>query len=118
MEFLLGLLTGLAIGFIWGVWRATQSFIERIIERPDDIKEIMERVNQAAKTDQSESQSQSQTAVEYTTEWHNDVCYLYDNKGNFMAQGNSVTEAMERAEKRFPGLKLNFRIKDPEKSNQ
>lgn len=110
MEFLTGLIIGISIGFVWGVWRATQSFIERIINQPEEIQEIIKRVNQSAETDQSESQ----TVVEYTTEWHNDVCYLYDNKGKFIAQGNSVTEAMERAEKRFPGLKLNFRIKDPD----
>ena len=49
MEFLVGIIMGIAIGFLWGVWRATQSFIERIIERPEEIRELMDRVNQTVK---------------------------------------------------------------------
>ncbi len=116
MEFLTGLLIGIALGFFWGVWRATQSFIERIIERPDEIKEIMDRVSRAAQADQSDAETQ--TDQEYRTEWHNDICYLYDSKDNFLAQGSSVVEAMQRAEQRFPGMKLEFRVKEPKESSQ
>lgn len=111
MDFVLGLLVGIAIGFLWGVWRATQSFIQRIIEQPEEIRELMTRVNQTVK----EETVQEST---YRTEWHDNVCYLYDNKDNFLAQGNSVIEAMERAEQRFPGLKLNFRVNESKESNQ
>jgi len=115
MEFLLGLTFGVAIGFLWGVWRATQSFIQRIIDHPEEIKEIMRKVSDSVQHDTEEPKTLEQ---EYRTEWHENVCYLYDHKDNFLAQGNSVTEAMERAEQRFPGLKLNFRINEPNKSSQ
>lgn len=115
MEFLVGIIMGIAIGFLWGVWRATQSFIERIIERPEEIRELMDRVNQTVKEDTATSQPQEQ---EYRTEWHNNVCYLYDSKDNFLAQGSTIVEAMDRAEKRFPGMKLAFRLNEPNKSNQ
>jgi len=114
MDFLLGLLTGVAIGFLWGVWRATQSFIQRIVEQPEEIRELMERVNRTVQ----EEVKTPRREQEYRTEWHDNVCYLYDNKDNFLAQGNSVTEAMERAEQRFPGLKLNFRVNESKESNQ
>lgn len=116
MEFLLGLMTGIAIGFIWGVWRATQSFIERIINQPEEIKELMSRVNTAVQKDRDESNPKS--SKDYRTEWHHGQCYLYDANDNFLAQGESIIEAMDRAEKRFPGLKLHFELKTPEKSNQ
>lgn len=118
MEFLTGLLIGVAIGFLWGVWRATQSFIERIIERPEEIREIMDRVNRAVQQEQTENTEQEQLNEAYTTEWHDDVCYLYDSRGNFMAQGSTVIEAMSKAEQRFPGMKLDFRLNESNKSNQ
>lgn len=115
MEFLLGITVGVAIGFFWGVWRATQSFIERIIEHPEEIKELMSRVKAAA---ENEPESKDSAAEEYRTEWHDNICYLYDCNDNFMAQGANIIEAMKNAEQRFPGLKLNFRINDPNESNQ
>lgn len=115
MEFFIGLLTGIAIGFFWGVWRATQGFIQRIIENPDEIRELMDKVDRTVKEEVSKKQSKEEV---YRTEWHNDVCYLYDSKDNFLAQGSSITEAMDRAEKRFPGLKLTFRLNEPKESNQ
>lgn len=115
MEFLLGITVGVAIGFFWGVWRATQSFIERIIERPEEIKDLMSRVQAAA---ENEPESKDSELQEYRTEWHDNVCYLYDHKDNFLAQGSSITEAMERAEKRFPKMKLVFRLNEPKESNQ
>lgn len=111
MDFILGIILGISIGFLWGVWRATQSFIERIIEQPEEIKELMLRVHDAAEKQTASVDADQQ---QYRTEWHQGVCYLYDSQDNFMAQGTDVIEAMKNAERRFPGLKLNFRIKDPD----
>jgi hypothetical protein len=113
--FLTGLLLGIALGFVWGVWRATQSFIQRIVEQPEEIRELMNRVDLAVK---KETDTQEPKSEEYRTEWHQGVCYLYDSKDRFMAQGADVLEAMSNAEKRFPGIKLNFRVNEPNKSNQ
>ncbi len=112
--FITGLLVGVAIGFMWGVWRATQSFIERIINEPEEFKELLAKIDSAVK-DEPKKESIEQ---DYRTEWHQGVCYLYDSKDNFMAQGSSITEAMHNAEKRFPGLKLNFRLNETNKSSQ
>jgi len=113
MDFLFGILIGISIGFLWGVWRATQSFIQRIVEHPEEIKELMTKID-------SEVQKETEVKLnqEYTTEWHQGVCYLYDSKDRFMAQGSDVTEAIINAEKRFPGMKFNIRAKDSNKSNQ
>lgn len=119
MEFLSGIIVGIAIGFIWGVWRATQSFIQRIVDNPEEIKEIMSRIERISKEDtESDKQVIPEIDQEYRTEYHHGMCYLYDSKDNFMAQGSDIIEAMNNAERRFPGLKLNFRINDPNKSNQ
>ncbi len=120
MEFLLGLLTGLALGFLWGVWRATQSFIERIIERPEEIREIMDRVkriNDEVQTELVEEQGESK-ANEVKMEFHQGVCYIYDQNDQFLAQGATAVEAINRAEQRFPGLKLAIRTNTDDKSSQ
>lgn len=113
MDFLLGIIIGISIGFLWGVWRATQSFIQRIIESPEEIRELMTKVDTAVK-----SETEPAVKEEFRTEWHQGICYLYDNQDNFMAQGADVIEAMKNAEKRYPKLNLTFRIKDPDESNQ
>lgn len=114
MEFVLGLLTGILVGFIWGVWRTTQSVIERIMERPEEIRDIIQRVE--AMRDQGPDRSAE--VQEFKTEWHDDVCYLYDHDDRFLAQGSSVTEAIERAQRRFPELKLSVRVNRSDKSTQ
>lgn len=119
MEFLTGLIIGISIGFVWGVWRATQSFIERIINKPEEIKEIMSRVERLnQENNELELTEDRLKSQDVRAEFINDVCYLYDHKDNFLAQGANVLEAMDNAEKRFPGLKLNFRINEPNESHQ
>ena len=121
MEMLLiGLLIGIVIGFFWGVWRTTQGFIERIIDHPEEIKELMVKFEQINRDAEDEIAKINNTDQEYEfkTEWHNDVCYLYDIKDNFLAQGASVVEAMSHAEKRFPELKLKNRANSAEQSSQ
>ena len=107
---------GIAIGFFWGIWRATQSFIERIVNEPEEIRELMNRVNKSVK--EETDKLKESTEQDYRTEWHDGQCYLYDSKDNFLAQGETIIEAMDRAEKRFPELKLNFRLNTSDKSNQ
>jgi MFS superfamily sulfate permease-like transporter len=116
MDFLIGIIMGIAIGFFWGIWRATQSFIERIVNEPEEIRELMNRVNKSVK--EETDKLKESTEQDYRTEWHDGQCYLYDSKDNFLAQGETIIEAMDRAEKRFPGLKLNFRLNTSDKSNQ
>lgn len=118
MEFIVGLILGITIGFIWGVWRATQSFIERIIERPDEIREIMSKVEKIAEEDRIESKEEPANSNDIRAEFHQGVCYLYDHNDRFLAQGATATEAMTNAERRFPELKLRFRLNEPKESNQ
>jgi hypothetical protein len=120
MEFLLGLLTGLAVGFLWGVWKSTQSFIERIIERPDEIREIMDRVKRINNETQTEITEESTQPMsnEVKMEFHQGVCYIYDQNDQFLAQGATAVEAINRAEQRFPGLKLAIRTNTDDKSSQ
>lgn len=120
MEFILGLITGLVVGFIWGVWRATQSFIERIIERPEEIQEIMNRVKTASQEVRTEMAQESGElpSNEIKAEFHDGVCYLYDHNDKFLAQGPTVTDAIDLAKKRFPGMKFNYRLNESKVSSQ
>ena len=117
MEFVLGVIVGLAIGFLWGVWRATQSFIERIIERPDDIREIMAKVEQIQRDDEEQATT-DQELQPVRAEFINNVCYLYDANDQFLAQGDSATAAIQAAKKRFPDMTFAIRLNDTDKSAQ
>ncbi len=120
MDFIIGLFIGVSLGFFWGVWRATQSFIERIMERPEEIREIMSRVE---KIHQESDQEIEQAAISATTnevraEFHQGVCYLYDHNDQFLAQGATASDAMDAAKKRFPDMKFYYRLNDADKSSQ
>lgn len=117
MEFIIGLFVGIGIGFFWGVWRATHSFIERIMERPEEIKEIMDRVQRIHQDHERdlarfEQLAQAEELNTVRAEFINDVCYLYDHNDQFLAQGASATEAIRAAELRFPGMKFAVRLND------
>ena len=118
MEFLTGLITGLVIGFLWGVWRATQSFIQRIIEQPEEIREIMERVERVSQDQPEVKANTSKEKNDVQAEFHQGVCYLYDHKGKFLAQGSTVNEAITAAEQRFPGMTFTFRVNESKESAQ
>ncbi len=119
MEFILGLITGLVVGFIWGVWKSTQSFIERIIERPEEIREIMDRVKKINDESQTETKEEVQSSTNNVrAEFHQGVCYLYDHNDKFLAQGATPSDAIDAAKKRFPDMKFYFRVNIPEESNQ
>lgn len=116
MDFILGLITGIAIGFFWGIWRATQSFIERIIERPEEIREIMQRVEQVSKEEQQESTT-TEPKADIKIEKHNDVVYLYDQDDTFLAQGPDITSALTAAQRRFPDRKFYYRLNESNESS-
>lgn len=111
MEMLfIGLLIGLALGFFWGVWRATQGFIERIMNNPDSIQDLMQRVAAIKRDAEQELAQDSELEIHVVTmERHQGVTYLYDRDDQFIAQGATDTEALEQAERRFPGTKFAFR---------
>jgi MFS superfamily sulfate permease-like transporter len=117
MDFFLGILFGIAIGFFWGVWRATQSFIQRIVDKPEEIREIMSRVQQLSKEDNITTPS-TDTPNDIKIEHHQGVVYLYDNNNEFLAQGNSISDALTVAKQRFPDRKFAYRVNLPEESNQ
>ena len=118
MDFLLGILTGIAIGFFWGVWRATQSFIQRIVDKPEEIQEIMSQVQQLSKEEDNTTTPLTDTSNDIKIEHHQGTVYLYDNNNEFLAQGTDVTTALDAAKKRFPNRKFAYRLNLPEESNQ
>jgi hypothetical protein len=118
MDFLLGLLTGIAIGFIWGVWRATQGFIQRIIDKPEEIREIMSRVQRISKEESEDAKTTDQAQSDIKIEEHQGVVYLYDTNNEFLAQGADVATALAAAERRFPDRKFSYRLNLPNESNQ
>ena len=119
MELIIGLIIGIAIGFFWGVWRATQSFIQRIVEQPEEIKEMMSRIEKLTREDIASTFRQSdEDTRSVRVEFIDDVCYLYDHADTFLAQGTTTTEAIQAAEQRFPGIKFTFRLNESKESPQ
>lgn len=120
MEFIIGLGLGISIGFIWGIWRATQTFIERIMERPEEIRELLAQVERAHVEVRAEMAEEARARVteEVRAEFHNDHCYLYDHNDQFLAQGPTVNDAIQAAERRFPDMKFSFRLNEAKESAQ
>ncbi len=118
MDFILGLISGIAIGFFWGVWRATQSFIERIVDRPEEIREIMQRVEKISKEQQPDPNKITEQTADVKIEKHDGVVYLYDRDDTFLAQGPDVATALTAAERRFPDRKFYYRLNDTNESSQ
>lgn len=94
------MIIGISIGFVLGVYRATQGFIERIVNQPEEIKQLMARLDSLNKTEEIQSKDDI-----YKIEWHDNICYIYDSNDNFVAQGASEEEAHSKAVKRFPDFK-------------
>lgn len=116
--FLTGLLLGIALGFVWGVWRATQGFIQRIIEQPEEIREIMSRVQKISKEESEDIKATTNVQSDVKIEQYDGVVYLYDQNDTFLAQGPDVAAALVAAERRFPDRKFYHRLNLPKESNQ
>jgi len=113
METFLLLIVFFLFGIFIGWTSHARAMMVKMTADPNAIIDLLKRLKEVQTEIDEVDQEQ-----EYRTEWHNDVCYLYDSKDNFLAQGSTIIEAMDRAEKRFPDLKLNFRVNIPEQSNQ
>jgi hypothetical protein len=127
MEFMLGVAVGIIIGFLWGVWRATQGFIERIMNEPEEIKDLMsrmEKINRDAEQElsllekESKQLNQENNNNHVRAEFHQGVCYLYDHNDNFLAQGSTAIDAIAEAKKRFPEMAFSFRLNEAKESVQ
>lgn len=109
----------LIVFFLFGIfigWTShARAMMVKMTANPDEIIDLLKRLKQV-QNEITEEEDGIKSDVRF--EQHQGVYYLYDSNDKFLAQGASVTEAMTNAEKRFPGLKLNFRLNLPDQSNQ
>lgn len=86
-----------ALGALWGAWHTTNTVIQRMVDDPDEFKQILAQIDRI-KLDPVSSSSTQLVRVE----WHDDHCYLYDTDDHFLAQGTTEAQALELAQKRYP----------------
>jgi len=109
------LVIGIAIGFIWGAWRTTHAMLAKLSEQPELFRGLLDKIETMK---EAENITGDELTQPVTVDWHGDRAYLYDENGNFLAQANSISEALDAAQKRFPNMKFYFRLNDQTKSAQ
>lgn len=103
-------------GFFMGWISHARSMFQKMQEDPDSIIAILKKLKNLQIEEKNELNNLGKDNIKL--EIHQGVCYLYDKNDTFLAQGATVSEAMDNAEARFPGLKLDFRLNVPNESNQ
>ena len=94
---LLVLVLVFALGALWGAWHTTNTVIQRMVDDPNEFKRILAQIDRIQTVPENQSMTQLVRA-----EWHDDLCYLYDTEDHFLAQGTTLTQALELAQKRYP----------------
>lgn len=109
------LVVGVVIGFVWGVWNTTHSMLAKLSEQPELFRGLLDRIESMKEAEQTTGDEQTQPVV---VEWSGQSVYLYDSEGQFLAQANTVSDAMDAAQKRFPNMKFYIRLNDQKESAQ
>jgi hypothetical protein len=87
------------LAFKIGQTRGRLEVLKEIIVRPDEINRIVKKFN---KEEQQESRGEETMEVER----HGDQIYVYTKTGEFLAQGLTLQECLDRIESRFPDRKF------------
>jgi hypothetical protein len=111
MELLFILVIGIAIGWYWHAW----SMVQRMINNPDAFIDAAKKVKKI--DDDLKDHLEELKPKSVRTEFLQGQCYLYEDE-TFLAQGETVSEALSNAEKRFPNRKFTFRVIIPNESSQ
>ena len=116
MQELVLIIIGFALGWIWGIWRTTRNMLERIAQHPELFEGLLQRLKSMQKDEAAGLDPLSQGVV---TEWVGDRVFLYRQDTHaFLAQGDTITEALAAAEQRFPEYKFTIRTDTAEQSAQ
>jgi len=87
------------LAFKLGQTRGRLEVLKEIIIRPDEINRIVKKFN---KEEQQESRGEETMEVER----HGDQIYVYTKSGEFLAQGPTLEDCLNRIEHRFPERKF------------
>ena len=103
----LDIILALAVAFAWYLgYLAGQHITAARITRLllDDESKIHDMLVQARKTMNQQEQDNPDNTRELDIERHGDQLYIYTkNDKEFLAQGSTLQECLDRIEKRFPG---------------
>ncbi len=103
---LLTTLVIIALGF-WAGWISRGvTFLSRLGNDPDHFIKLLQEIKNINKKEESETNEQK-NGTELQIERHGDELYAFiKDTDQFVAQGKSLPELLEQAQKRFPGKKF------------
>lgn len=90
-------------GYVLGWLGHAKAFLNRVIADPDEMIKLLNDYKRTAKKEPAEPTS-NPNAREVEVEQVNGQFYLYaKDNGEFLAQAESLDEALKKIEQRFPG---------------
>ena len=95
-------------GFIFGWIKASKSMLDRILEKPETMMELLKKYKDS-KDDVDSISANGIREIEVQNEKGSFYLYAKDN-GEFLGQGNTLEEALEIVRKRFPGQNFHGHI--------
>ena len=111
---ILFLFLAMLIGYIVGWHHHAFTTIRRMIENPEIYAELLSKLKEV----DLETIEEAKKETKIRTEMFEGQWYIYDDE-TFLAQGKSLSEALDNAEKRFPGqYEFRLRLTVPNESNQ
>lgn len=98
------------VAFRIGQTRGRLEVLREIIVRPDEISRIVKKFNTEAEVKPAHEEVMQ-------LERHGDQIYVYTDTGEFLAQGISIQECLDRIERRFPDRKFKGHISKEQADN-
>jgi len=87
-------------GVVWGKKITVMRIAQNIADNPDNMANVLNKLKA------SRLEEDDEIELDILVERHEDQIYLYDSLDNeFLAQGSSLQEAIDRVGKRFPDRK-------------
>ena len=93
------------VGYAAGWFRASKHMLDRMLEKPDTVMELLKKYKVAKEETDAEDDKITSTSVR-EIEVHNEkgAFYLYaKDNGEFLGQGTTLDQALEVVKQRFPG---------------
>jgi hypothetical protein len=112
MEIFLVVIGVFFLGVCFGWYAHAKAMYAKIITDPDSMISLLQKLKDV--NDEVDESTDKSVKVEN----HEGRVFLFDHDNTFLAQGTSVTDALDAAEKRFPNRKFYYRLNLPNESNQ
>lgn len=88
-------------GFVFGWLNHAHSFLRKVMADPD---EMINLLNEYKKSKPEDQKNQDTPVREIKVEKYGNALYLYaKDNDQFLAQGNTLQEALAEVDKKFPG---------------